>query len=60
MAEYNEVLQKLEIFTVGYNEMYQERMEYEEKMRKLAEERLKEGLKRVSKWEGEGAGMEVL
>jgi len=47
LTEYNSVMAQLEIFTVGYNEMYTERMEYEERERKLAQERLEEGLRRV-------------
>ena len=35
------------MLTTGYNDMHHEREEYEEKERKLADERLQEGLKRV-------------
>ena len=46
-SEYQEVLQRLQMLTTGYNDMHREREEYEEKERKLADERLQEGLKRV-------------
>ena len=35
------------MLTTGYNDMHREREEYEEQERKLADERLQEGLKRV-------------
>ena len=35
------------MLTTGYNDMHREREEYEEKERKLADERLQEGLRRV-------------
>ena len=46
-AEYQEVLQKLEGLTTEYNGMYRERMESEERERRLAEERKQAGIKRV-------------
>lgn len=46
-SEYQEVLQKLEMLTTGYNAMYQERAEVEEQERRIAEEKLREGLIRV-------------
>lgn len=41
-------MQKLEGLTLEFNAMYRERMEYEERERKLAEERKQAGIKRVS------------
>lgn len=45
--EYTAVITKLEFLTKGYNEMHQERLEYEELQRQLEHKRLIEGLQRV-------------
>ncbi len=46
-GQYKEVITKLETLTKGYHEMYQERMEYEERVTAEAARRLAEGLVRV-------------
>ncbi|KAG2483037.1 hypothetical protein HYH03_018066 [Edaphochlamys debaryana] len=46
-AEYEEVITKLQDYTRGWNEMLQERLEYEERERRLAHERLQANLHNV-------------